>query len=89
MKGFSDEVKDELAARDETTCLEELIGLAIGLDDCLRERQREQVGREPRSLFLPQENNPWLATNLLWIPPATVQLFPLHLRPLTRRSPCR
>ncbi len=37
----------ELAARDETAILEELIGLATGLDNCLTDRQKagEKVGR--------------------------------------------
>lgn len=42
MKGLSEEIKDELAARDETTCLEELIGLATHLDY----RRRERAGRQ-------------------------------------------
>ena len=50
LKGLSEEIKDELAARDETTSLEELINLAIRLDNRLRERQREKAeGRRARS----------------------------------------
>lgn len=56
MKGLNDRVKDELAARDETTSLEELISLATRLDNRLRERQREKSGRQflPRVLTSPQ-----------------------------------
>ncbi|XP_077417102.1 uncharacterized protein LOC144048723 [Vanacampus margaritifer] len=41
-RGLSPRIKDELAARDETSTLEELIGLAIRLDNRLRERRRER-----------------------------------------------
>uniref|UniRef100_A0A8D3CPA5 CCHC-type domain-containing protein n=1 Tax=Scophthalmus maximus TaxID=52904 RepID=A0A8D3CPA5_SCOMX len=50
LKGLSEEIKDELATRDETTSLEELIKLATRLDNRLRERQREKAeGRRARS----------------------------------------
>lgn len=56
MRGLTDRVKDELAARDETKTLEELISLATRLDNRLRERQRERTGRQslPRVPPLPQ-----------------------------------
>lgn len=41
-RGLSEEVKDELAARDETANLEALISLSIRLDNRLRERRRER-----------------------------------------------
>lgn len=50
LKKLSEEIKDELAARDETTSLEELIKLATQLDSWFKERQREkerEKGREP------------------------------------------
>lgn len=60
-RGLSEEVKDELAARDETKDLEELISLSIRLDNRLRERRRERAGRsryvptsQPRVLHLPE-----------------------------------
>ena len=46
LRGLREELKDELAARDETSSLEELISLAIRLDNRLRERRRERVGRQ-------------------------------------------
>lgn len=49
-KGLSEEVKDKLAVRDETTSLDALIDLAIRLDSGLRERRRERADRH-RSLF--------------------------------------
>lgn len=49
-KGLSEEVKDELAVRDETTPLDAHIDLAIHLDNKLRERRRERADRH-RSLF--------------------------------------
>jgi len=41
-RGLNEELKDELAARDETSSLEELISLAIRLDNRLRERTGRQ-----------------------------------------------
>ena len=49
LSGLSDTVKDELAARDESTSLDELIPLAIRLDNRLRECRRERDSRP--SLF--------------------------------------
>lgn len=46
LQGLADNIKDELAARDETQSLDELISLAIRLDNRLRERRRERVGRQ-------------------------------------------
>ena len=43
LKGLSEKIKDELAGRDETTSLEELINLATRLDNRLRERQRKKA----------------------------------------------
>uniref|UniRef100_A0A8C6U8R8 Retrotransposon gag domain-containing protein n=1 Tax=Neogobius melanostomus TaxID=47308 RepID=A0A8C6U8R8_9GOBI len=49
MRGLAENIKDELAARDETESLEELISLAIRLDNRLRERRREKASRQPVS----------------------------------------
>ena len=45
LRGLRDELRDELAARDETTSLDDLISLATRLDNRLRERRRERSGR--------------------------------------------
>ena len=45
LRGLRDELRDELAARDETTSLDELISLSIRLDCRLRERRKERSGR--------------------------------------------
>ena len=45
VKGLREEPKDELAARDETSRLDELISLAIRLDNRLHERRRERAAR--------------------------------------------
>ena len=45
LRGLRDELRDELAARDETTLLDELISLSIRLDCRLHERRRERSGR--------------------------------------------
>ena len=52
--GLAENIKDELAARDETDSLDSLISLSIRLDNRLRERRRERTGRPhaPTSPFL-------------------------------------
>lgn len=57
-RGLSEEVKDELAARDETSNLEELISLSIRLDDRLRERRRERSGRYRYPVPSPHTSSP-------------------------------
>ena len=47
LRGLAENIKDELAARDETNNLEELITLATRLDNRLRERRREKSSRQP------------------------------------------
>ncbi len=42
-RALSDEIKDELAARDPATDLESLIDMIIRLDNSLRERRRERT----------------------------------------------
>nr|CBN80957.1 Gag-protease [Dicentrarchus labrax] len=49
--GLSEFMKDELAARDSAASLDELISLAIRLDNRLRERRREKWGRPQASPF--------------------------------------
>ncbi|KAE8295724.1 hypothetical protein D5F01_LYC06661 [Larimichthys crocea] len=49
-----EELKDELAARDETSSLEELISLAIRLDNRLCERRREKAASSRVPLPLPK-----------------------------------
>lgn len=60
-RGLSEAVKDELAARDETTNLEDLISLSIRLDNRLRERRRERTARSSYSSPSPQPRTPHLA----------------------------
>ena len=57
-KGLKDELKDELAVRDETSSLEELISLAIRLDNRLRERRRERSGKHSSTSFPPPSKFP-------------------------------
>ena len=68
VKGLSEELKDELAAREETSSLDELISLATRLDNRLRERRRERAAglRPPYS-----PSPPWSAR-----PPAFSPLSP-------------
>ena len=46
LKGLSEEIKNELAARNKSSSLEELIRLATWLDNRLRERRRERAKRQ-------------------------------------------
>ena len=87
VKELSEELKDELAARDETSSLDELISLATRLDNRLRERCRERAAR----LRPPYSPSPsWSAQ-----PPAFFLLFllvhplPVVLRRHPHRSPAR
>lgn len=57
-RGLNEELKDELAARDETSSLEELISLAIRLDNRLRERRRERTGKQRFPLPFSQPKSP-------------------------------
>lgn len=58
-KGLAEELKDELATRDEPASLETLIKLAIKIDNRLRERRRERsFGQKPRSLTSTPANPP-------------------------------
>ncbi|KAK5909547.1 hypothetical protein CesoFtcFv8_003468 [Champsocephalus esox] len=57
-RGLNDQLKDELAARDETSSLEELISLAIRLDNRLRERRRERTDRQRFPLPFSQPKSP-------------------------------
>lgn len=58
-KGLAEELKDELATRDEPASLEGLITLAIKLDNRLRERRRERsLGQRPRPLTSTPANPP-------------------------------
>ena len=43
VRGLTDRIRDELAVRDETSSSDELIALATGLDNRLRERLRERL----------------------------------------------
>lgn len=52
IKGLSEELKDELALRDEPGSLEGLRALAIRIDNRLRERARERTSR-PRRVSIP------------------------------------
>ncbi len=59
LKGLSDQLKDELAARDDSTSLDALITLAIRIDNRLCERRRERASSHlstPASLPSPQSS---------------------------------
>ena len=48
---LSETIKDELVSRDEPNTLEELISLAIRIDNRRRERRREKTGKETFSVM--------------------------------------
>lgn len=48
-KGLNENLKDELAARDDVSTLDKLIELTIRLDNRLRERRRERALRVPNT----------------------------------------
>lgn len=77
VRGLSEEIKDALAARDETDSLEALMSLSVCLDNHLRERRREKAGH--LKMFSPNSQCPELATASL-----TKQLLSLssYHRPL-------
>ncbi len=80
-KGLSEEIKDELAIRDESTTLNDLIDLAIRLDNRLRERKRERQESRQR----PQSSS--------HLPPAVDSTSPAlntaHNDPEPRQSPAK
>ena len=51
--GLGENIKDELAAKDDSESLDDLIALAIRLDNRLRERKRERAGRQQTPASLP------------------------------------
>lgn len=91
VKGLSEQLKNELASRDEPSLLEELISRSIGIDNRLRERIRERAGKQrsvgppvapstPLSHFPPASPTP---------PPCTeedlMQLRRVHLKLLEQQ----
>lgn len=46
IKGLSEQIKDELAARDDPASLDTFISLAIRIDSCLHERRRERASHQ-------------------------------------------
>lgn len=58
LKGLSDEMKDELTTREEPDSLEELISLAIKIDNREQERRQAEPGHLPVSLLLQPSFSP-------------------------------
>lgn len=89
--GLNDNIKDELAARDECTDLEALIALTIRLDNRLRERRREKMSRgnsAPMNFSIPQVIHSKPSSETVF-PPVTqdepMQLGRLRLDPAERQ----
>ncbi|KAJ8271735.1 hypothetical protein COCON_G00105940 [Conger conger] len=102
LSGLTDKLKDELAVRDETSSLEELIDLATRLDNRLRERCREREGTlvfrtrflTPRSGFPSADNSPTalvpvLDSSLSDSPGEPMQLGRMRLTPSERQRRVR
>ncbi len=90
-RALSDEIKDELAARDPATDLEPLIDMVIQLDNRLRERRRERTETSRKapiqhSLALPL--SPDLICNMHWGTHAagSVTALPIWVRPQDERE---
>lgn len=70
-RGLSSSLKDELTVHDDSATLDELIGLAIRLDNRLRERRRELGPSKSAALFLkqrdPQRSLCSIAANMAYI----------------------
>lgn len=78
-----EELKDELAARDETLNLEMSIALTIWLDNCVRERQRERVraSHVVSPTILDRLSGPAAEPPMpsLVVPPSVVAVDPMQL----------
>lgn len=73
INGLSEQLKDELALKDEATDLDSLISTAIKLDNRLRERRRERTNRSSNQSRTPMPRNSSLVSPN---PPTSVQSDP-------------
>lgn len=76
VRGLKDQLKDELASRDEPTDLQSQFTLVSRLDSWLRERRAERAQRSPPALPI----NPDLSPN--YVP----SVFRSHTQPTSRPS---
>lgn len=51
LNGLSEQLKDELALKDDSDNLDSMISTAIKMDNRLRERRRERASRQPSNTF--------------------------------------
>ena len=86
VNALSEQMKDELAARDDSTDFDSLVTLAIKLDNRLRERRRERTARPPSSRLPPTP--PFVTTRPSLQPEVTeeepMELGRAHLTPAER-----
>ncbi|XP_029688387.1 uncharacterized protein [Takifugu rubripes] len=66
-QGLSDDLKDELAAREQPETLEALIGLATRLDNRLRERRRQRMSERTPSPARSFGGRSWCQLPSWWI----------------------
>lgn len=91
LHSLSEKLKDELATREVPSSLEEVVSLAIRLDNRLRERQRERGNHalgfsSPPSARTLRAPNPQLTSNLAGSTPSAPPPEPMQLEQ-TRLSP--
>lgn len=86
---LSENLKDELVSRDEPGGLDELIALAIRIDNRLRERRRERTGKVspslPPSASQPGSPPPSACVSKSVTEPEPMQLGRAHLSPEERQ----
>lgn len=78
-QGLAENIQDELAAWDDTTSLEELVSLAIRLDNRLRERRRERALRSPPAVTVPRPMS-FVPTSPAAMPSPSPSEEPMQLR---------
>ena len=74
VRGLKDQLKDELAARDEPADLQSLISLVSRLDSRLRERRAERTQRSPFALPTKSSYSPKYAPSVSRQPGSTLPL---------------
>lgn len=93
LRGLSEGVKDELAARDEESSLDDLISLAIRVDNRLRERRRERGARLPLQApvrrHLPDTHSSSLSVTQSTTAPSEVEPMQLGRAGLTEEEKLR
>lgn len=89
LKGLSGEIKDELAVRDDPPSLNQLIDLAIQLDNRIKERHKERANRQGSCPFISLPSSHAQVAPLTSSSPSSSSKY--HSRtpvPEPQKSPC-